>query len=444
MSLEAHIALNRFGLGARPGQRSEVASDPRGWLSEQVREARPVVPPEIATLPSSAVVMREARARRDAAEGDREGQKQAMADIAKQYRSEAALRELAAARSTQPFRERLVRFWSNHFAISTTSVAVRALAGAFEREAIRPNLDGRFGDLVLAAEQHPAMQLYLDNARSIGPDSMAGERSGRGLNENHAREILELHTLGVDGGYTQDDVEALAAILTGWGVARGRGEIPGGFVFDERRHQPGSKKLMGSVYRERGVDEGKAALRTLARHPATARFVCTKLVRHFVSDHPPASAVERLTKVFLDSGGHLPVIHQALIDLPEAWERRLSKLKSPADLVTSTARGLGFEGDGRPMVQSLRYLGQIPFQPPSPQGWPDRAKDWLGPEAVLTRVEWAEKVGGEASSMHDDPEAVADALLGPLLTERTRQAVREGGPGRGLALLIASPEFQRR
>lgn len=442
MSLrEAAIALNRFGLGARPGELRVVAADPRGWLREQVGPANPPPPPELAAFRSSDVLVHEARERRRQGQTDQKAKEAFQADVRQAVRDEMAARAQLHARTPRPYRERMVRFWANHLAISVAKTEVGPVAGAYEREAIRPRLGGAFRDLLLAAEGHPAMLIYLDNARSIGPNSPAGGRTGGGLNENHAREILELHTLGVHGGYAQADVVALAEILTGWGLARD-GE-PGGAAFSPQRHQPGAKRLLGVVYPEAGEGEAKAALRDLARHPATARFLATKLTRHLVADDPPESAVARIEQVFRDSDGDLPTVHAALIDLPEAWAQTGTKIKTPEELVISAARGLGFEAAGDLMIASARGLGQTPTSAPSPQGWPDRASDWLGPEAVLGRVEWARKVGRE--SPVPDALALADDLLGPLLGSRTRQALAAAtDPAERLTLLVACPEFQRR
>lgn len=441
MSLrEAAVALNRFGLGARPGELRSVAADPRGWLREQVGPVSPAPPPELASLPSSGQLVREAREKRQQSQDDPDARDAFQRSFREAVRVEMAQRALVHARTDQPFRERMVRFWANHLAISISKAEVSPVAGAYEREAIRPHVGGPFRTLLLAAEAHPAMLIYLDNARSIGPDSAAGDRSGRGLNENHAREILELHTLGVHGGYTQADVEALAQILTGWGLDR---DGTAGTAFLEQRHQPGGKRLLGRVYPEGGAAEAKAALRDLARHPSTARFLATKLTRHLVADDPPESAIAKIEAVFRDSEGDLSTVHTALIELPEAWAQTGTKLKTPEELVISAARGLGYEADGEPMLASTRYLGQTPLNAPSPQGWPDRATDWLGPEAVLGRVEWAQKVGRDARV--DDALGLAEDLLGPLLGDRSRQAIEAAtDPAEAVALLIACPEFQRR
>ncbi|MDX1575707.1 MAG: DUF1800 domain-containing protein, partial [Kiloniellales bacterium] len=287
---EAFVAANRFGLGLRPGELGLTGGDPRGWLLAQLDAPR-VQPPELDGLSSAAPKVAEFRRARK-----KKGDLAAM--VRRRFREdfmrEAGQRSLAAVRSETPFRERLVAFWSNHFTVSVRKPIVAGIAGAFEREAIRPHVTGRFADMLLAVTRHPAMLLYLDNAQSFGPKSRAGRWLNKGLNENLAREILELHTLGVEAGYSQDDVRNLATILTGWSLARpGKDANPGGFKFHQRAHEPGDKVLLGRRYREAGMAEGEAALRDLAGHPATARPVATKLARHVIADDPPGPAVAR-------------------------------------------------------------------------------------------------------------------------------------------------------
>ena len=334
--------------------------------------------------------------------------------------------------------------------------------GAFEREAIRPHVTGTFAQMLLAAERHPAMQLYLDNAQSIGPDSTAGRMTGKGLNENLGREILELHTLGVDGGYTQNDVIALAKLLTGWSIDRGNGAMErmvnlvvggatdGGFRFYPPRHEPGSKVLLGRSYPE-GYAGAVKALNDLAHHPATARHVATKLAIHFVSDNPPPDSVKRIEAAFNRSGGDLMEVSAAVVAEPEAWRPAPAKMRSPVEFVTAAMRISGGnqaamldENSVGAFVQSARSMGELPFSAPSPAGWPDTEAGWSGAEAVLERVEWANaaaaKIGRDA-----DPTELADEALGPLLTADTStQIARAASRPQGLALLFASPEFQRR
>ena len=433
---DAVIAVNRFGLGARPGELSRVAGDPRGWLKAQLGQSAPPVREFASLRPSGATVMSFMSMKQDGGERDerKQLQRQTFAD-------EMTARCLVASRTELPFRERLVRFWSNHLAVSTTRNDVRPLAGAYEREAIRPFVCGRYEQMLLASARHPAMLVYLDNVRSIGPRSAVGARRRRGLNENYARELLELHTLGVRGGYTQRDIEELARILTGWGMDR-RDGIDGAFHFAEGRHEPGTKTVLGKRYRE-GEASGRQVIVDLARHPSTATFLATKLARHFIADDPPAAAVERIAEVYRASGGDLGQTSAALVDSVEAWEPERRKLKTPADLVTSTARALGYDTSGEQILKSLRYLGQEPFHALSPQGWSDRAEDWIGPEAILTRVEWAERVGSESTSRVAEPLTWAEEVLGHLSPE-TRSVLAGATSGEVLALLLASPEFQRR
>lgn len=434
---EAFVAATRFGLGARPGELDAIEADgPTAWVLAQLRGPDPDTGARLRRLPGSDAGLRRLASMRGASESDRRSTREAIRDA---FVHEQATHLEASAASGAPFRERLVAFWANHLTVSIVRREVTALAGAFEREVIRPGLDGHFAQMLEASARHPAMLAYLDNARSIGPSSRAGVRSGRGLNENFARELLELHTLGVDGGYAQDDVEALASLLTGWGLDRDR---TAGFTFHTARHEPGPKTLLGVTYPGTGEPDGLAAVRALALHPSTADHLATKLVRHFVADEPPADAVAHVSAAFTASGGHLPTVHRALVELPAAWQGPLTKLKTPRDLVLSTARALGHVEQGPGMLASLRQLGQLPCEAPSPQGWPDTAQAWLGPEAILARLEWASLVA--RATPQQDVSALATAVLGPVLSRRTEQALASERGTDALATLIASPEFQRR
>ena len=299
--------------------------------------------------------------------------------------------------------------------------------------------------MLLATTKHPAMTLYLDNAQSIGPGSRAGRFLGRGLNENLAREILELHTLGVDGGYVQHDVLALAKLITGWSLARpGRQSNPGEFHFHRLAHEPGAKVLLGTTYDQVGIEEGEAALRALARHPATARHIALKFARHFVADQPAPGLVHDLAARFTATDGNLASLAAAVIDRPEAWQEPHAKYKTPYEFAVSTLRATGFSGNPRRLVGSFNELGQLPFRAPSPAGWPDVAEAWAGPEAVVRRAEWAMAAARRISG-GVNPLKLLATTLGPLASVRTRQAVeRAESPTRSVALLLASPEFQRR
>jgi uncharacterized protein (DUF1800 family) len=362
----------------------------------------------------------------------------------------------------RPFLERLTQFWTNHFAVSVDKIVVLGVAGAMEREAIRPNVTGRFADLLLAVEKHPAMLLYLDNQASIGPNSKAARFAGKrgngrklGINENLAREILELHTLGVDGGYTQADVTTFAQAISGWsiggqdnrrlarlGVDNG---TPGEFVFREVFHEPGAKKLLGKGYGDDGVRQGEAILRDLAMRRETARHISTKLARHFIADDPPKAVVERMTRAWLDTKAHLPAVYRALVESPEAWEQPLAKFKTPADYIYSSYRALGIPlREKRRALQPFESLGQRSLMPGSPAGWPDASADWDGSSALLKRIAWADVV---AQRMGDSRNArdLAPDLLGGTLTDETAKAISRAESGsQALTLLLASPEFMRR
>ena len=443
-TVDAFVAANRFGLGPRPGELRQIGADPRGWLNSQIdREAPP--PAALRGLPTTEDMLRLMRSAR--MEKDRPAKRALKGRIAAAGLAGVVHRAGAATNSSSPFRERLVKFWSNHFTVSTAAKGVEPIAAAYEREAIRPHVFGRFEDMLLAVARHPAMLLYLDNATSIGPHSVAGRRSRRGLNENLAREILELHTLGVDGGYDQADVIAFAKILTGWSIGgmdrHARGDL--GFRFFDRGHEPGPKILLGETYGHGGVQEGVAALRDLARHPSTARFVATKLARHFVADTPPASAVRRLEAAFRRSGGDLAAVAQALVGLPEAWADPLAKVKTPYELVISTFRALGMMGLApKHLIATLRQLSQPPFSAPSPAGWPDRAADWIGPGALMRRIEWTRAIVARRDA-NDDARAFAAETIAAVARDGTLDIIaRAPSAEEGVALVLASAEFQRR
>lgn len=465
MNIDAAIAANRYGLGARPGELKQLDKDPRAALLAQL-QGPSALPAELAQLPRSDAVLAEVLAVRQVQReskkklGDEPGSNQSKkyASMVRSYYMDQAGACFRTALTTDyPFHERLLRFWSNHFAVSADKQPVSALAGLFQNEAIRPNLNGSFFDLLLAAETHPAMILYLDNERSIGPGSMlatAGKRRGRkqrslGINENLAREILELHTLGVDGGYRQADVTAFAKVLTGWSVGSDQGRFkagkPGAFLFREDAHEPGSQVIMGERFQQSGFEQGVAVMRKLAMEPSTARFIATKLVRHFVSDQPPVAMVERVTRVFLDSGGQLPAVHEALVTSTEPWEQPLSKYKTPEEFVISTYRALDHvPAKMKLVIAALEQMGQMPLRPGSPEGWPDTAEQWGGADALYKRIEWANAVARFAGSRLN-PLALGESALGATFSEPARLAVARAESGvQGMTLLLASPGFQRR
>jgi uncharacterized protein (DUF1800 family) len=368
--------------------------------------------------------------------------------IQKTFRTEALARIQRAVMADCGFVERLVAFWSNHFCISANKGGLaRMWAGSFEREAIRPYVFGRFADMLKAVEQHPAMLFFLDNQQSLGPDSRAGINRNRGLNENLAREIMELHTLGVDGGYTQEDVTSLARVITGWTYAGRQGQLgtPGSFVFNANAHQPGPQRVLGKIYEPNGVAQGEAVLADLARHPSTAKFVATKFVRHFVADDPPPALLAKLQDVFSRTDGDLKAMTLALVDADEAWKAPLTKVRSPYEFLIATGRLLARipEDPGR-YLGGLSTLGQPLWSPAGPNGFPDTNAAWAAPEGMKLRLDISAQL---ASRIADsiDPRELLEVVAADAASPETRRTIeRAESRQQALALLFMSPEFQRR
>jgi uncharacterized protein (DUF1800 family) len=452
---EAALALHRFGFGPRAGSIEEIADDPRGALIAELDRpgAGQTTNPD---LPTSGAANRavfeyraeqnaeKKRAKRDAAQAVMEAapaQPEAVPLPRQLFRNEARARIDAALGAEIGLVERLVWFWSNHFCVNQEKTV---MAGAYEREAIRPHVLGRFADMLLAAEGHPAMLLYLDNAQSMGPDSVAGINRDKGLNENLAREILELHTLGVRTVYTQDDVTNFAKVLTGWTILPTATDPDHGgeFVYIKRMHQPGPEVVIGKDYPDTGTQQGRAVLADLARHPATARHIATKLACHFIADDPPPVLVERLTQRFLDTDGDLKEVTRTLIASPEAWEPQQAKIKRPGEWIVAALRATGISGDIQRIVGGMALLGEPLWRPPAPKGFSDDNAAWL--DGLAQRLDiantFAQRVGDRL-----DAEAVADTALGPLASAETRRAIAtaESKPQAMTFLLMAS-EFQRR
>lgn len=468
---QAEIAVLRFGLGARTNDLTLATGDPRAWLRTQIRGAAHLAG-TTAVAPSDQIFAGVLAARNERQAMKREAGLQSDAEIKAafnvlrtaympHYRAQVLARAQSAALTSRPFAERLVHFWTNHFAISADKGAIFGLAGTLENEAVRPHVNGRFVDMLTAVERHPSMIAFLDNQYSVGADSTAAQRAARnatpanppkrrfGINENLAREILELHTLGVNGGYTQRDVTTFAQIITGWSIGGGKGRLDGGqtgrFFFRDDLHEPGAKTFLGKRYPQEGQAQGEAVLEDLARHPSTARFVATKLTRHFIADEPPPATVERLTRAFLESDGDLPHVYSALVDSPEAWDERPRKFKTPEDLVFSALRAFGAApNDPDEVIRSFDFLGQRQYTPGSPAGWPDIAKAWDGSDALMHRVLWASRMA-ERYDQGINPLDLAASALGRYARAETITAIRRAASGpQALALLLMSPEFQRR
>ncbi len=472
-----YLAANRFGLGRRFDD--PATGDPKDWLTRQLGDYDPA-PAAIASLAGRATIAtayaeyREDRKamRREAAETpmddaekgmDPEMRRLSRSAIRRHYVDASAARLAAAVATSTPFPERLVHFWANHFAVSADKQTVIGFVGHYENDAIRPNIMGKFSDLLIAAVRHPAMLLYLDQAQSFGPDSPVATRvrnrgNGRapGLNENLAREILELHTLGVRTGYTQVDVTAFAKALTGLtvaGLGRGAGQrlMPaeaqtGDTVFIDRLHEPGAQTVLGRRYDAAGAAQAEAILRDLAVHPATARHIATKLARHFTADDPPPSLVDRLTADFTKTGGDLSSLYRTLVASPEPWTAAPAMFKSPWDWTVSMLRALKVPalGEKQNVAAMFTQLGQPVWRPGSPAGYDDKVATWAGSAGLMQRVELASRIAGRIGD-RVDARQLAPLVLADALTAGTTQAIaRADSPGQGIAMLFASPEFLRR
>ena len=472
----AALALHRFGFGPRPGSIAAIASDPRGaLLADLDRPNAGQVPATAGLLTSGAANraafeffsersakarvarLREEEAKRAAAESGMAGTMEAKPEMAAPppanpqanappaetvpqqiFFAEAKAHFDAAIGAEIGFAERLVWFWSNHFCVNADNTV---MAGGYEREAIRPHVLGRFVELLQAAEGHPAMLIYLTNTLSMGPNSVAGINRTRGLNENLAREILELHTLGVRAGYTQEDVTSFAKVITGWTIlpTDSNPEHGGEFIFHPRLHEPGPQTVIGKAYRDTGVEQGRAVLADLARHPATATHIATKLARHFVADDPPPALVARLAQRFTETEGDLWEVSKALVTAPESWSEERVKIERPGEWQVALLRAARFTGDARVMVQGMNRLGEPLWRPPAPRGFPDDNANWL--DGLAHRLDIA-NIFAQRNGERLDAAAMLETALGPLASQETRRAVaRAESKPQALTLVLMAPEF---
>ncbi len=436
MSIRGYIAAIRFGYGLRLGE--APPPDPEAWLLDQI--ANPAPPPTGMTVAEGVRLRQEDQAARQSRQDPPRGPT-GRSLLNEALRNEGLAHAQRRMTTAQGFRERLVDFWMNHFTVSNRLNTIQPIIGAYERDAIRPHVTGRFADMVVAVARHPAMLLYLDNADSVGPNSPAGQRRRRGLNENLAREVLELHTLSPAGGYTQGDVQEFARLLTGWSVEFRTPPI--GFLYREAAHEPGEKRILGRRFGD-GEREGEAALRFLAEHPATWRHLAVKLTRHFVADDPPPEAVRAIEATLRETRGDLGATARRLVTLPQAWDKPLSKFRTPADYAIAAARAIALPEERAPMVTGGMQLMAMPlWSAPQPNGWPDTMADWVSPEALMRRVDWAYNLAGRMP--RSDIRAVAEAALGPLARAETVTAMGRAGSVRdALTLLFGSPEFMQR
>jgi uncharacterized protein (DUF1800 family) len=456
------IALNRFGLGARPDDM--LTNDPKKWLLAQFSQYQ-ATPAVWATLPKTNEVMAEfaeykklKTQNKTEENGDKKGAASSMFrhGVRDDYAAAVRARVEISLTTPAPFVERLVHFWANHFAISIEKLPVLDLSGSYELNAIRANVLGNFKDMLFAVEQHPAMLLFLDQANSIGPNSFAASRLAvrrpekkRGLNENLAREIMELHTLGVRSGYTQDDVIEFARALTGWSIQLENRDTEmqegnHGFVFRPMLHEPGTRTILGKSYNQTGKAQGDAILNDLAASASTANHIATKLARHFAGDSPPDSLIEKLKNNFIYTKGDLPSLYKTLVDAPEAWQTTPAKFKNPWEWLISSMRALGKQESNIMAVPLLNQLGMPVWKPGSPAGYDDITETWASPSALLRRVELAQRL---VTSYGDtlDARTLSDKVLVGAISPQTKSAIsRAESATTGLALMLVCPEFLRR
>jgi uncharacterized protein (DUF1800 family) len=441
---KALIAFNRFGLGAKPGGPDRIGADPLAALVAEVKT------PGIArigdpALPSYGVACREAESGFERAEALR--RREIDARIGKHMAVEIG------------FVERLVVFWSNHFSMSVNkSGAVRGTIGQLERDVIRRHALGRFSDMLVGVIRHPAMLSFLDNADSIGPNSQIGQDWGAGFNENLARELLELHTVGSGGGYTEGDVANFARILTGWSYVRGweadggwNGGTPrnrGRFIFRADWHEPGAIAMMGKTYPAAGLKQALAVLDDLARSPKTAEHIAFKLVRHFIADEPTPELVEPLKRAYLRTGGNLKAVALTLLRLPEAWSTPLDKIRTPYELAVAQFRAFGKrypDDEFWAFSEPLRALHQMMWECPSPEGWSDDTWHWINPDGMTIRLDTAQLAAWVYGEGSGSPAKLADGLFRKALSRESRERIANAGDRNGgLTILFSSPEFQRR
>lgn len=347
------------------------------------------------------------------------------------------------------FRERLVAFWADHFTISGGGPAHALMPYTFVEDAVRPHVGGHFADMLTAVVHHPGMLLYLDQTRSVGPNSVKALRRGGGLNENLARELLELHTMGVDAGYRQADVRQLAELLTGLTYDARRG-----YAFDRKLSEPGPEDVMGKRYGGKGEAPVRAFLADLAQRPETARHIARKLAVHFVSDSPDAAMLADMAQAWQDSGGALHAVYGAMLRHPAALAEPAVKARQPWDFLIASLRALGVSGAqvmewprallAGAVIQPLRAMGQNWKSPPGPDGWPEDIESWITPQGLAERIGWAMRWPAVLGPL-PEPVALAETALADRASEATLWAVvRAESRAEAVGIVFSSPEFNRR
>jgi uncharacterized protein (DUF1800 family) len=457
VTFDPHLAAIRFGTGLSPHlhpPRSVEAMLERLAGPDEAARAIPAMSyPEALALERAFARANgqsrngETEAIRAAAFAERD-RVRALIEPARLGQLRAVLARQAAAEDA--LRERLVQFWANHFTVKPRTSVAGVLVAPYVEDAIRPHVAGRFADMLTAVSLHPMMVAFLDQGRSVGPGSMTGQRMGRGLNENFARELLELHTVGVDAGYTQEDVRQLAMLLTGITVVQGE------TIYRPRWAEPGAETVLGETYpEEASLDTVRALLADLAVRPETAKHLARKLAVHFVSDAPEAGLVEALAQTWLATGGDLLAVTGALLRHPAAWSPKKDKVKPPLDFIASALRALGlgpdfilpleFRETRRVFVNPLAVMGQPWQDPPGPDGWPEAAQAWVTPQFMAARIDWGMNRPEEMRPDLPDPRDFVFTALGPAAREEVVFAAHAAErPSEAIGVILASTDFQRR
>ncbi|MBC6443504.1 MAG: DUF1800 domain-containing protein [Rhodobacteraceae bacterium] len=448
------IAAFRFGLGFAPGQR--VDAEP-AFLTRNMRNGDPLAalssPVSLDDRMAMIVRLRQEnqKQRESGNPGESEALKKVRGDFRKLRLEDARRLFERAIFSDDSFFERLSFFWADHFTVAPKVKLGQATWGDYIDNAIRANVTRSFADMLIDVVLHPNMLLYLDQRGSVGPESRVGTRRGMGLNENLAREILELHTLGVGGAYSQTDVRQLAELLTGLSLNKR------GFMFAPGRSEPGPETILGRTYGDYGkaeLDDIRSFLHDVSVHPDTARHIARKLAVHFVSDEPDPDLIATLADTYMQTDGDLPSVYVALLDHPAAWMPLGAKVKQPMDFMISGLRALGLERKqiveisprraNRILVTPLAAMGQPLGRQPGPDGWPEEAEAWITAHGLAARLQWS-LLTAERFARRHDPRAFLDFALRDLAGDSLRFAVSGAEKQtEGIALVLASPEFNRR
>jgi len=445
-NLNAVIAINRFGFGGASGEIRKAAINPKQTLINSLSN---ITPPSNA--PTAIKMMRlfsEHKYQKEDLKNKLVIKKQNLIKPKKVEQENAVIVLKEAINSKNSVNWRLLDFFSNHFSVTPNNTKTRFITPSMEWDAIAPNLMGSFSKMLIAVTSHPAMLLYLNNENSIGPRSKNGKKNKKlGINENLAREIFELHTLGVDSGYTQDDIIELAKGISGWSVINPLEpedlKRKKAFIFKSKNHEPGHRVILNKKYFERknGIKQGKSILKDLAKHPATAKHICTKLARHFISDTPDEKLIHEMVSTWLKTRGNLKYVYKSMLNSKYAWEATPKKYKTPREYVISTFRLFNkTNASAEELMNALNNLGQPPFRAGSPKGYGDTKSHWDGASSLYTRIKWAAQIAKKNDQYNI--KKLIETSLSNNLSEQTQLIVsRAESQQQAITLLLASPDF---